>query len=893
MAKSTTPTPVFVIIDGNAIIHRAYHAIPPLTTKTGQVVNAVYGFANILLRVLKELQPTHMAVTFDLAGPTFRDELSADYKATRVEADPELYAQIPVIHELVEAFALPIVTKAGFEADDCIGTLVERIGVPAGDIRTIIVTGDMDTLQLVTDRVQVYTMRKSMNDTVIFDIEAVAKRYPGLTPAQVIEYKALAGDHSDNIPGVRGIGEKTAVAILQKFPNLEALYAALDAGEDGLPVAQRKKLIEGRDSAFLSRQLATIRRDVPMEASLADFVRRPVDETKLVELLQRCEFTSLISRIPGLAARMPSAGSKAKQSVGGPVAATMILATGEEVKTLVERLAQESWVVVRTHTSSTVALDAEIYGLGLAIATGESWYVPTSIKNWQDVLSVKTRYVGHDCKHDVAMLLANGCAIPERLFDVMVGSYLLHSESNHELQSLALKYLGERLDEEAQGQLFGKDQTVLMQEVSVIARVAEPIRAELQETNQLDLYERIEEPLLAVLARMELAGIAIDVPLLKKLAVETDAAIAKCSQEIYDVSGTEFNISSNNQLRDVLFDTLQLPTYAIKKGKTGYSTAASELEKLRGLHPIIEFIESYRELTKLKTTYIDVLPTLTHARDHRIHTTFNQTVAATGRLSSTDPNVQNIPIRTEAGKRVRTAFIAEPGNVLVAADYSQIELRIVASLAEDAEMIRIFEAGEDIHRSTAARIHGVELEAVTHDMRRSAKEINFGVLYGMGAFGLASRTGITQHEAQDFINRYFEVFSGVRKYLDATIAAAKRDGYVETLFGRRRYLPEMQSGNYQVRAAAERMAVNHPVQGTAADLMKLAMIAVDRLIQGDKNTTARMLLQVHDELILEVAEQEAAVWEKRVKEAMEQVMTLRVPIIVEAGHGHSWGETKE
>lgn len=893
MAKSTTPTPVFVIIDGNAIIHRAYHAIPPLTTKSGQVVNAVYGFANILLRVLKELQPTHMAVTFDLAGPTFRDELSADYKATRVEADPELYAQIPVIHELVEAFAMPIVTKAGFEADDCIGTLVERIGVPVSDVRTIIVTGDMDTLQLVTDRVQVYTMRKSMNDTVIFDIEAVAKRYPGLTPAQVIEYKALAGDHSDNIPGVRGIGEKTAVAILQKFPNLEALYAALDSGEDGLPPAQRKKLMEGRESAFLSRQLATIRRDVPMEVSLADFVRRPVDETKLVELLQRCEFTSLIARIPGLAARMPSAGSKTKQSAHGPVAAPMTLATSDEVKTLCERLAQEPWVVLRTHTSSTKALDAEVYGVAMAIASGASWYVPTTIKNWQDILRVNVRFVGHDCKRDVEMLLANGITAPTQLFDVMVGSYLLHSESNHELQSLALKYLGERLDEEAQGQLFGKDQTVLMQEVSVIARVADPIRAELQETNQLGLYERIEEPLLSVLARMELAGVAIDVPLLTQLAVETDAAIAKCSKEVYEVSGVEFNISSNNQLRDVLFDTLQLPTYAIKKGKTGYSTAASELEKLRGLHPIIELIESYRELMKLKTTYIDVLPTLTHPRDHRIHTTFNQTVAATGRLSSTDPNVQNIPIRTEAGKRVRNAFVAEPGNVLVAADYSQIELRIVASLAQDEEMIRIFEAGEDIHRSTAARIHGVELEAVTHDMRRSAKEINFGVLYGMGAFGLASRTGITQHEAQDFINRYFEVFSGVRTYLDATIAAAKRDGYVETLFGRRRYLPEMQSGNYQVRAAAERMAVNHPVQGTAADLMKLAMIAVDRLIQEDQNTTARMLLQVHDELILEVAEHEAQVWEKRVKEAMEQVMTLRVPIIVEAGHGHSWGETKE
>lgn len=892
MAKTSPTTPVFVIIDGNAIIHRAYHAVPPLSTKSGMAVNAVYGFANIMLRVLKELQPTHMAVTFDLAGPTFRDELSSTYKATRVEADPELYAQIPVIHELVEALAIPIVTKAGFEADDCIGTLVERISLVDGDLRTIIVTGDMDTLQLVTDRVNVYTMRKSMNDTVIFDIEAVAKRYPGLTPAQVIEYKALAGDHSDNIPGVRGIGEKTAIAILQKFSNLEALYAAVDANEDGLPAAQHKKLVEGRESAFLSRQLATIRRDVPIEVSLADFVRRPVDETKLVELLQRCEFTSLIARIPGLAARMPSAGSKTTRQGEVAPSAVMTLATEEEVKTLIERLAGEPWVVLRTHATGVIALDAELYGVGLAIASGQSWYLPTTIKNWQDVLRMAVLYVGHDCKRDIGILLARGFAVPGRIFDVMVGSYLLHSESNHELQSLALKYLGERLEEETQGQLFGKDQTVLMQEVSVIARVAAAIRTELDETEQWELYERIEEPLLCVLARMELAGIAIDVPLLKQLAVETDAAIATCTATIHQAAGKEFNVSSNNQLRDVLFDTLQLPTYAIKKGKTGYSTAASELEKLRGLHPIIESIESYRELTKLKTTYIDVLPTLTHPRDHRIHTTFNQTVAATGRLSSTDPNVQNIPIRTEAGKRVRNAFIAEPGNVLVAADYSQIELRIVASLAEDPEMIRIFEAGEDIHRSTAARIHGVELSEVTHEMRRSAKEINFGVLYGMGAFGLASRTGITQHEAQDFINRYFEVFAGVRKYLDDTIATAKREGYVETAFGRRRYMPEMNSGNYQIRAAAERMAVNHPVQGTAADLMKLAMIEVDKCIQNDPKTKARMLLQVHDELILEVPEAEVADWESRVKIAMEGVMTLRVPVLVEVGHGHSWGETK-
>lgn len=878
-----------VIIDGNAIIHRSYHALPPLTTKDGRMVNAVYGFASMLLRVLKELQPTHLAVCFDLKGPTFRHKLTETYKATRVAADQDLYDQIPIIHELVEAFNVPIITKEGFEADDCIGTLVERCGKQPAETDIIIVTGDMDALQLVDNHVFVQTMRKGISDIVLFDRVAVAKRYDGLTPEQVVDYKALAGDASDNIKGVRGIGPKTAIALIKEYGALDALYTAAQDPNSAIPPSARKKLLEHKTDAYLSQQLATIRRDVPIECTMSTFARRPAHEEKIIALLQSLEFTSLLYRIPGMSKTIA-----AQAQTRAHAKKNNVKEVGEDdLPSVLEKMKKAGTVALQVHASSSDFLDAQILGV-ILVTERQSWYVATTLAQWHRVLHLdEVLYVGHNLKRDVAMLLRVVLTPPTHLFDTMVGSYLLNSDGrSHDLPALALKYLGVRIEIETQDSLFGRPKESIGTELQYVLSIAQDLRKEMQEAVLWHLYEKIEAPLLRVLARMELQGIAIDIPLLKKLAEQTDKRIAELTEQIYKEAGKEFNINSSNQLRDILFDTLQLPSFDIKKGKTGYSTAASELEKLHGLHPIIEHIETHRELMKLKTTYIDVLPALMHPKTNRVHTSFNQTVTATGRLSSSDPNMQNIPIRTEEGRKIRDAFIAEKGNMLIAADYSQIELRIVASLANDSEMIRIFQNGEDIHRSTAAKIHGVPLEKVTPDMRRSAKEINFGVLYGMGAFGLASRTGISRGEAQTFIDKYFEAFSGVKKYVDETIALAKTHGYVETLFGRRRYIPEIGVGNFQLRSAAERMAVNHPIQGTAADLMKLAMIALDTEICDHHDGLVRMLLQVHDELIFEVKESHAEQFASIAKKAMEDVVKLRVPVEVHVGIGKSWGTAK-
>ncbi len=879
MAQNTPNT--FVILDGHAIIHRAYHAIPPLKTKDGRVVNAVYGFASILLRVLKELSPTHIAVTFDLAGPTFRHEQYEDYKATREKADDELYEQIPLIYDLVNAFNITIYEKEGFEADDCIGTLVKKVRKEKDATNTIIVTGDMDALQLVDDHVVVNTMRKGMSDLVMYDRAAVQERYHGLTPEQVIDYKALKGDSSDNIPGVRGIGDKGATELLLVFPTLDDIYYAAEQEDERIKPALRKKLLAGKEDAYLSQELATIHQDVPIMFSLKTVARQPVDEDALLRLFQEFEFTSLLSRIPGM---------KHKVTAQVATAPECVEITQKTLADAIAAIVSVKHVGFVLDVSLGNFLDVTLCGV-LIVSQKNSWYVSTQVKGWEKVLTTSAHYIGHNIKESLKVFWQCGLQEPKHLFDIMVGSYLIHSESRaHDLPALALKYLGTKIaKDDKQASLFGKPKEQLVQEAHAILNIATHIKKEVQEDLQ-QLYNDIEGPLIEVLARMEMAGVALDDSVLKTLAKSTDSRLDKLTKAIYKDANQEFNINSSSQLREVLFDGLGLPTDGIKKGKTGYSTAASELEKLREFHPIIAKIEEYRELMKLKTTYIDVLPTLVHPKSHRIHSTFNQTVAATGRLSSSDPNMQNIPIRTQEGRKIRDAFVAGKGKTLVVADYSQIELRIVASLAKDKAMMKIFNKGEDIHQSTAAKIHDVPLDQVTHDMRRSAKEVNFGVLYGMGSFGLASRTGISRAQAQEFIDKYFEAFSGVKQYLDKTITHAKKHGYVETLFGRRRYIPEIATGNFQLRAAAERMAINHPIQGTAADLMKLAMIALDRKSKDDDDIT--MILQVHDELVFEVKTAKAKAFAKVVEQQMRDVLQLAVPIEVHTGIGKSWGQAK-
>jgi DNA polymerase-1 len=891
-----------VIIDGNAIIHRAYHAIPPLTTKDGKMVNAVYGFTSMVFKVWKDLKPTHIAVTFDMAGPTFRHEKFKDYKATRVKADQDLYDQIPLVHEMVQSLGLQIFEKKGYEADDVIGTISKQVKKEA---EVFIVTGDMDTLQLVRDNVKAYTLRKGISDIVVYDPKEVQNRF-GFGPDMMVDYKALRGDASDNIPGVPGIGEKTATDLIQKYGSIDSLYEKIKL--DKKIIAEIKpgvlnKLIAGEVSARMSHELATIDCAVPdLEFKLSECEIKPFDTEKVERIFQKFEFVSLLKRMPGFTATSDKPDSTSKPKGKQKFEGRFIFSEIEDDKKildLVKSIEAKKTFACRAVLTGKEALQSDLLGFIFAVAD-ETFFVDKKLM--EKVLPAfkdkAIELVGHDLKELGKVLQCNYDFLPHNdLFDVMVASYLLSPGSRaHDSTSVLLKVLGKALPQSsAQTNLFGVDKKSLAQELVWLAQTKPILQTDLEKTDNLELFKKVEMALIPVLAEVELNGVAVDLKMLDKLSKEGVETIKKLTKEIYTLAGMEFNIASPIQLREVLFDKLGLEIEGIKKGKTGLSTSAEELEKLRGLHPIIDQISLYREVAKLQNTYIDVLPTLVNKKTGRIHTHYNQTIAATGRLSSVDPNLQNIPIRTELGRAVRKAFVAEPGNILVSADYSQIELRIVASLAQDQRMIEIFKNDEDIHAATAAAINNVPLEKVTKQMRYGAKEVNFGVLYGMGAYGLSWRAGIPQNEAKDFIKKYFEAFSGVRKYMDETLAFTKKEGYCETLFGRRRYIPELQAANFQVRAAGERMAINHPIQGTAADLMKMAMIEVSNKIAeiySQAKEKPKMILQVHDELVLEVKENLAEEVAKLVKETMESVITLRVPIKVGTTINRSWGEMK-
>ncbi len=894
-------TKTAVIIDGNAIIHRAYHALPPLTAPDGTLVNAVYGFASMLLKVIADLKPEYILVTFDVAGGSFRDEIYTEYKATRVKADQTLYDQIPLVHQLVEAFNIPIFTKTGFEADDLIGTLAKKITKTHTDITCIVVTGDKDLLQLVDDnKVEVYLLKKGMSDFELFNETHVTEVF-AFSPKQLIDYKALRGDTSDNIPGVKGIGEKTATDLIVKFSSLEGVYEALKKENPGITASVAKKLTEGHDNAIMSKKLATIDTQVPdISYSLDQIHTETFSREKVIEIFKKFGFYSLVKRVAGAAevAEEKTDGKKSQKSkkekkIKIPEVITLDTKNIAEFNELITKhkvIACRPCFQKENGNILTSLCDGII-----CVVHKTAWMIPTSLLLKTVINSKDVIVVGHDVKQFVKFYTHSGVEFKARLFDVMIASYLLNSSTRaHDMESIAIRELGVELPNNDQSSLFGIDPKLIANELMVMLQVHGKYEEQLTTNGEKGLFDDVEMALIPVLAHMELTGVEIDIPLLNRLSEKIAKTIKELEQKIWEEAGKEFNVSSSSQLRDILFDTLQLPTEMIKKGKTGYSTAASELEKLRETHAIIPYIEEYREVEKLRNTYIDVLPTLINPKTGRIHTTFNQAIAATGRLSSIDPNLQNIPIRTELGKDVRKAFIAKKGNKLISADYSQIELRIVASLAEDKRMIEIFNNGEDIHTATAAAIHNIPLEKVTKDIRRSAKEVNFGVLYGMGAFGLSSRTGISQWEAKEFIKKYFEAFSGVKNYLDRTLERAKETGYVETLFGRKRYIPELNSPNRQIVAAGERMAINMPIQGTAADLMKMAMIAVYHALKQEKllGTHVWMTLQIHDELVLEVEEKYAKQVAHIVKEQMEVIATLKVPIEVGVEIGDRWGDMK-
>jgi DNA polymerase I len=866
---------LLVLLDGNALIHRAYHALPPLTTKRGEPVNAVYGFAMTLFSVLEKFRPDYIAASFDLPGPTFRDELYAEYKATRVAAPDDLYEQIPRVKALVAAFNIPIYEQSGFEADDCVGTLArqaEREGV-----ETIIVTGDTDTLQLVTERVKVFTLRKGLKDMVLYGPTEVQEKY-GFPPERLVDYKGLAGDASDNIPGVSGVGPKTATELIREHGSLEEIYTALASVKPKV----REKLERDREQAFLSKRLGTIDTAVPLSLDLSATVVHEYDRERLTAMLRDLEFYSLLKRLPGVPEEEHVAPAKSPKQKRA-----RRLETAAAVESFLSKA--EGSIAVVLGSGGESLFDARIEAVGLATtetAIEVVWNAETEPALLAFFAAEEQAKVVYDWKAAWHRLAACRGVLSGVRTDILLSAYVADSGGKVDIGTLSEALLGAAWKEWS---LAEQAAALLQMEARLAARLADIAATQTPGKTVQDILAQLELPLVPVLFRMEEAGILLRQEVFRDLSREIDTALGKAEGAVYALAGRTFNLNSPKQLADVLFVDLAIPTGNIKKNKTGFSTASTELDKLRAEYPIIRSIEEYRELFKLKTTYVDVLPALVDP-DGRLHTTYQQAVTATGRLSSQDPNLQNIPIRTEWGNRIRTGFIAAPGKKLVGADYSQIELRIAAHLSGDENMIRAFEQGEDIHRATAALVHGIPADAVTDPLRREAKVLNFGIIYGMGAFGLAQAAGIDQKSASEFIKSYLKKFSGVARYMEAMRALAHERGVVETELGRRRSFPEIGSSNQGLVRAAERMAINMPIQGLAADIMKLAMLAADRLVRERYAGRATMLLQVHDELIFEVAEAAAHDFARDLVSAMESVYPLRVPLVVSAEIGTHWGE---
>ncbi|MFH1890610.1 MAG: DNA polymerase I [Candidatus Kuenenbacteria bacterium] len=947
----------FAIIDANAIIHRAFHALPPLQNKDGVLVNAVYGFANILLKVLKDIKPDYIAVCFDVARKTFRNEIYKDYKAQRERGPQELYDQMGFIRELIRAFNMKIFEKKGYEADDLIGTLVHR----ANDVESLIVTGDMDALQLVDKNTKVYTLRKGITDTVIYDEQGVVEKY-GFRADQVVDYKALRGDPSDNIPGVPGVGEKTATQLIVEFDSLDQLYKFIgtigkkdekirnkELGIRGIKEGIFEKLKNNKKQAFMSKELATIVENVKIDFDLEKCKIQPFDAVRVAELFQEWNFKSLIARIPH-AERTITKGQSSlfdKKSVGASLAGAqsngnragsdragaspaptgdnnfeirqgyVLIDDEKKFSDFIEKLSKQKEFALDTETDGLDPFQSNLIGMSFAWQAGEAYYFPVNMQNavnkeqgfskLKKILEDKSiKKIGHNIKFDLEVLGQAGIILDGIKFDTMVASYLLNPGSRqHKLDTAVFtEFRHEMIPIE---ELIGKGKSQITLKEIDIKRVAdygaedsdytwqlyEALKKRLEKNSLMQLLEKIENPLIPVLARMEKNGVMIDKKFLQKMSKELDQEIKKIEKTVFKMAGIEFNLRSPLQLKEILFDKMNISTAGLSRTKTGISTAASELEKLKGIHPIIDLIEDHRELSKLKSTYTDALPELINPYDKRIHTSYNQTVTATGRLSSSDPNLQNIPIRTELGKKIRQAFVAPMGYKIATIDYSQIELRIAAAMSGDRVMIESFNKSEDFHTRTAAEVFGVEMDKVTPDMRRKAKEVNFGILYGLGARGLAQRTGSTYDEALAFIEKYFAVYHELKEYLEETIVLAHNMEYVETLFGRKRFLPEINAEHQGMRAQAERMAINHPMQGSCADLMKMAMIEVDKLIEKKyKNDEVKMIMQVHDELVFEIKDNLVDKIAGEIQTEMETVHKFRVPIIADIGVGKNWGECK-
>ena len=901
MAEKTKQE-TLLLVDGNALVHRGFHAIPHLSNKKGEPTNGVYGFALLFLKALKDLKPQYVAVAFDLPAPTFRDRLYEPYKAKRVKAPDELYQQIPRVKDLVAAFGLPIYEEKGYEADDIIGSLSAI--AKKRDFRVMILTGDLDALQLVDESVKVYAPKQGLAETKVYDEAAIKERY-GLRPDQLIDYKALRGDPSDNIPGVRGIGEKTASELLQKFGTLEQVYDYVK-GKDTKRVSERVKtlLLEHEKDAELSKRLVRIVRTMKLPFDLKNLRLDGYDESKVYELFRELEFKSLLDKLPKT---QNTALLLDQRETNGNY---QLLESAKEYEKFLHELQQQKEYALDTETTSLSPVQAEIVGIGFSWKNGKAYYVPASMVDERLKKILQNDHgtkIGHNLKYDYLVLKRNSIPLGGAWSDTMIAAYLLSPGSrNFDLDSLSFaefgfrktpitKLIGEGRKQKSMAEVPVPDVADYCgEDADYTWRLYKKLLPRLEEMRLLEIFRDIEMPLSKVLAEMEYRGIKVDAKHLGGLSKTAEKEIEKLQKHIWKLSGGEFNIGSPIQLKEVLFEKLKIPTENLKKGKTGLSTAATELEKLRDLHPIVALIFDWRELTKLKNTYLDTLPNLINPATGRVHTSYSQTIAATGRLSSSDPNLQNIPVRTEFGRGIRKAFVAEEGFTLLAIDYSQIELRLAAHLSKDKKMMEAFKNGDDIHTATAMEIFGVkDPRKVTELQRRSAKTINFGVLYGLSAYGLTSRIpGVSQGEAQDFIDKYFATYSGLTKYLEEVVAEVRRKGYVKNELGRVRYFPEISSSQFQVRSAAERAAINMPFQSLSADIIKMAMNKLSE--QGLTNEEdCRLLLQVHDELLFEVKKDKVEKYAREIAKIMTSVYKLSVPIEVEAKSGHNWEEMQK
>ncbi len=911
-----------ILVDGHALIHRAFHALPPLTTKDGELVNAVYGFTSIFLKSLRDIKPDYIAVTFDKGKKTFRNKIYKEYKATRESAPPELYDQVPKIKKIMELFKVPIFELDDYEADDLIGTICKTPEVDNPEIDTIIVSGDLDLLQLVNENTKMYGLKRGLSDTIIYDIKNVKAKYDGLGPEQIVDYKALKGDASDNIPGVKGVGDKTAIVLLNEFKTLDGVYKNIDS--DKIKESVRQKLINDKEKAYLSQELATIVYDAPIKFNLENAKVKPYDKEGLIDLFQEYQFRSLLNRLPDTDSTDMNAGKNSTETSNEKKIVDKteykLIENNKDFESFIKKLNNQNLFTFDTEATGLDPLTAILLGISFSWQKGVAYYIPTAqIKGeglFEDIQinqkyldklkpifeNSKIKKIAHNFKYDAEIMLNHGIDPQNIYFDTMIASYLLNSGTRgHSLDNQAFVELGHQML--SYKELTNNGKTPLSQvplakvsdysceDADYTHRLYEKFEPKLAKEKLDKLFYEIEMPLVPVLIEMENNGIKVDAKFLATFSKKITKQIDSISNKIYKLAGSEFNISSPTQLKEILFEKLEISTKGISKTKTGFSTAADELDKLRSEHKIINFISEYRELTKLKSTYVDALPKLINQKTGRVHTSFNQTITATGRLSSSEPNLQNIPIRTELGRQVRNAFVAEKGNKLISADYSQIELRIVAHLSNDKNLIEAFQKGQDIHSATAAIIHGVKLEDVTPKLRSSAKEINFGIMYGMGANGVAQRTGMSRNDAKEFIEKYFNNFPAIKKFIQKTKDQVKDKGYVETMFNRKRQLPDIHSGVPYIAAAAERMAVNMPIQGAAADLIKMAMIDIFKKLE-DISPQAKLILQVHDELIFEVPEEDTQKVTDFVQKEMENIYKFKCPLKVDIAIGNNWGELK-